>query len=186
MTAVAEVVTALLADVRDLFYLVDGSNLRPRLRPHPALSAPAPSAPQIEADARQKGRQVQSQSKACAINRLSDTRQIIHPMLEPPDLRQTYEALVVGPPLFMCPPVSLTDACMAPVSRICQLRESASACPDARDRWELAGRSAQRKAPMSQERHPGEAEEAGGTSQIDRGGEEAAISHRQNRRCCRR
>ncbi|CAE7246577.1 unnamed protein product, partial [Symbiodinium necroappetens] len=64
-----EVVTALLADVRDLFYLVDGSNLRPRLRPHPALSAPAPSAPQIEADA----------------------RQIIHPMLEPPDLRQTYE-----------------------------------------------------------------------------------------------
>ncbi|CAE7924933.1 unnamed protein product [Symbiodinium sp. KB8] len=64
-----EVVTALLADVRDLFYLVDGSNLRPRLRPHPALSAPAPSAPQIETDA----------------------RQIIHPMLEPPDLRQTYE-----------------------------------------------------------------------------------------------
>lgn len=66
-----EVVTALLADVRDLFYLVDGSNLRPRLRPHPALSAPAPSAPQIETDA----------------------RQIIHPMLEPPDLRQTYEDL---------------------------------------------------------------------------------------------
>ncbi|CAE7578162.1 unnamed protein product [Symbiodinium sp. CCMP2456] len=66
-----EVVTALLADVRDLFYLVDGSNLRPRLRPHPALSAPAPSVPQIEPDA----------------------RQIIHPMLEPPDPRQTYEDL---------------------------------------------------------------------------------------------
>eukprot|EP00439_Symbiodinium_sp_Y106_P012516 s2602_g1.t2 len=66
-----EVVTALLADVRDLFYLVDGSNLRPRLRPHPALSAPTPSAPEIEADA----------------------RQIIHPMLEPPDPRQTYEDL---------------------------------------------------------------------------------------------
>ena len=35
----AEVVSALLGDVRDLFYLVDGSNLRPRLRPHASLAA---------------------------------------------------------------------------------------------------------------------------------------------------
>ena len=62
VTAVVEVVTALLADVRDLFYLVDGSNLRPRLRPHPALSAPTPSAPEIEADARQKALGTKSSS----------------------------------------------------------------------------------------------------------------------------
>ena len=43
-----QVVSALLADVRDLFYLVDGSNLRPRLRPHPALSAPEPPPPPPE------------------------------------------------------------------------------------------------------------------------------------------
>ncbi|CAJ1354878.1 unnamed protein product [Effrenium voratum] len=35
----SEVVSALLGDVRDLFYLVDGSNLRPRLRPHASLAA---------------------------------------------------------------------------------------------------------------------------------------------------
>lgn len=34
-----EVVSALLRDLRDLFYLVDGSNLRPRLRPHPSMGA---------------------------------------------------------------------------------------------------------------------------------------------------
>eukprot|EP00913_Durusdinium_trenchii_P033119 g31008.t1 len=34
-----EVVSALLRDLRDLFYLVDGSNLRPRLRPHPSLGS---------------------------------------------------------------------------------------------------------------------------------------------------
>jgi hypothetical protein len=34
-----QVVSALLRDLRDLFYLVDGSNLRPRLRPHPSMGA---------------------------------------------------------------------------------------------------------------------------------------------------
>ena len=33
----SQVVSSLLRDLRDLFYLVDGSNLRARLRPHPTL-----------------------------------------------------------------------------------------------------------------------------------------------------
>ncbi|CAE7240775.1 unnamed protein product [Symbiodinium sp. CCMP2592] len=140
VTAVGEVVTALLADVRDLFYLVDGSNLRPRLRPHPALSAPAPSAPEIEADARQKG---------VARKSGSNPRQIIHPMLEPPDPRQTYEALTLCHHVPPC--LSQMLAGPSRVSRICQLRESASACPHATDHWELAARRAHRRPPMFQE-----------------------------------
>ena len=36
----SQVVSSLLRDLRDLFYLVDGSNLRARLRPHPTLGPP--------------------------------------------------------------------------------------------------------------------------------------------------
>ena len=41
-------VSALLRDLRDLFYLVDGSNLRPRLRPHASLGTRGPTQPTDE------------------------------------------------------------------------------------------------------------------------------------------
>ena len=43
LTHNSQVVSSLLRDLRDLFYLVDGSNLRARLRPHPTLGPPGPT-----------------------------------------------------------------------------------------------------------------------------------------------
>ncbi|CAE7215070.1 Ank2 [Symbiodinium natans] len=108
LQASREVVSALVADVRDLFYLVDGSNLRPRLRPHPALSAPPgpPGPPETETERPNRNETSHFSSiesikhgpmqprprvrlwpmSVCATMADSWHRQIMHPMLEPPDI----------------------------------------------------------------------------------------------------